>query len=48
MGVESTSLWARVKHLADLLRNRGNSQRHSSIYEDWKPKTVEDFEKSDG
>ena len=47
MGAESTSPRTRVKHLADLLRNRGNSQRHSSIYEDWTPKIVEDTEKSD-
>ena len=36
-----------MKHLADLLRNRANSQRYSSIYEDWTPKIVEDTEKSD-
>ena len=38
--------WARVKHLADLLRTRANSQGYSSIYEDWRPKIVEDIEKS--
>ena len=37
---------APVKHLADL-RNRVNSQRYSSIYEDQRPKT-EDTERSDG
>ena len=37
-----------VKHVADLLRNRANSQRYSSIYEDWRPKIVEDIEKPDG
>ena len=37
-----------VKHLADLLRNRANSQRYSSIYEDWRPKIVQDIQKSDG
>ena len=37
---------APVKHLADL-RNRGNSQRYSSIYEDQRPK-IEDIERSDG
>ena len=47
MGVESTSLCAREKHLGDLLRNGANSQRYSSIYEDWTPKIVEDTEKSD-
>ena len=36
-----------VKRLGDL-RNRVNSQRYSSIYEDWRPKIVEDIEKSDG
>ena len=35
-----------VKHLADL-RNRANSQWYSSIYEDRRPKIVEDFERSD-
>ena len=35
-----------VKHLADL-RNRVNSQRFSSIYEDQRPK-IEDIERSDG
>ena len=34
--------------LADFLRNRVNSQWYSSIYEDWRPKIVEDIEKSDG
>ena len=34
------------KHLADL-RSRVNSQRYSSIYEDWRPK-IEDIERSDG
>ena len=37
---------APVKCLADL-RNRVNSQRYSSIYEDQRPKIVEDIEKSD-
>ena len=37
---------APVKHLADL-RNRANSQRCSSIYEDRRSK-IEDMEKSDG
>ena len=36
-----------VKWVADL-RNKVNSQKYSSIYEDWRPKTVEDIEKSDG
>ena len=38
---------APVKYLAHL-RNRVNSQRYSSIYEDQRPKIVEDIEKSDG
>ena len=36
---------APVKYLADL-RNRANSQRYSSIYEDRRPKR-EDLERSD-
>ena len=38
---------APVKRLADL-RNRANSQQYSSIYEDQRPKIVEDIEKSGG
>ena len=38
---------APVKRLEDL-RNRANSQRYSSIYEDRRPKIVEDIERSDG
>ena len=38
---------APVKCLADL-RNRANSQQHSSMYEDWRLKIVEDVERSDG
>ena len=37
---------APVKHLPDL-KNRANSQRYSSIYEDRRPK-IEDIERSDG
>ena len=37
---------AAVKHIADL-RNRANSQRYSSIYEDRRPK-IEDIERSEG
>ena len=47
MGAESSSLWAEVKHLDDLLRNIVNSQWYSSIYEDWKPKIAEIIEKSE-
>ena len=46
-GRESTSPWALVKGLNGL-RNRANSQWYSSIYEDWKPKIVQNIEKSDG
>ena len=38
---------APVKRLADL-RNRVNSQRYSSIYEDRRPKIIEAIERSDG
>ena len=38
---------APLKRLADL-RNRANSRRYSSIYEDRTPKIVEDIERSDG
>ena len=47
MGVKSTSPCTWMKHLADLLRNRVNSQQYPSIYEDWRPKIVEDTEKSE-
>ena len=47
-GAEFTSPCAWVKHLPNLLRNRVNSQRYPSIYKDWRPKIVEDIEKSDG
>ena len=48
MGAESTSPCTRVKHLADLLRNKANSQQHPSIYEDRRPKSIEDAERTDG
>ena len=48
MGAESTSPWAWVKHLANPLRNRTNRHWYSSIYEVWRPKIVEDIEKSEG
>ena len=34
----STYPCTRVEYLADLLRNRVNSQQYLSIYEDWRPK----------
>ena len=36
--MESTSLCVQVDHLADLLRERVNSQMYTSIYERWRPK----------
>ena len=48
MGAESTSACTWVKHLADLLRNKANSQQYPSIYEDRRPKSIEDTEKPDG
>ena len=48
VGAESTSPCAQVEHLANLLRNRVNSQWYTSICEDWRPKIEEDIEKSDG
>ena len=48
VGAESTSPCTLVKHLADLLRNKVNSQQYPSIYEDRRPKSIEDTEKTDG
>ena len=48
MGAESTSTCTWVKHLSDLLRNKANSQQHTSIYEDRRPKSIEDTEKTEG
>ena len=48
MGTESTSSYTWVKHLADLLRNKANSQQYHSVYEDRRPKSIEDTEKTDG
>ena len=48
MGAESTSFCTWVKHLADLLRNKTNSQQYPSIYEDRRSKSTEDTEKTDG
>ena len=47
MGVESISPCTQVKHPDDLLRNSVNNQWHPSIYEDRRPKIVEDIKKSD-
>ena len=46
VGTESTSPSTWVKHLADLLRNKENSQQHPSVYEDRRPKSIEDTEKN--
>ena len=45
MEAESTSPCTQVKHLVDLLRNKVNSQQYPSIYEDRRPKSIEDTEK---
>ena len=45
MGVEPTSSCTQLEHLADLLRNRVNSQWNPSFYEVWRPKIVDDIEK---
>ena len=42
---EPTFPYARVEHLANLLRNRVNSQWNPSLYEVWRQKIVEDIEK---
>ena len=48
MGAESTFPCTGVKHLPDLLRNKANSQQYCSVYEDRRPKSIEDTEKTDG
>ena len=48
MGAESTSPCTWVKHLANLLRNKASSQQHASIYEDRRPESIGDTEKTDG
>ena len=35
-----------MKHLANLLRNKANSQQYPSVYEDRRPKSIEDTEKT--
>ena len=47
LGEQSTFPCTRMKHIANFLRNRANSQQYPSIYEDWKLKIVEYTEKSD-
>ena len=46
MGAESTSPCTWVKHLPDLLRNKANSQQYPNVYEDRRPKSTEDTEKT--
>ena len=48
VGAESTSPHTWVKHLANLLRNKANSQQYPSIYEDRRPKSIEDTENTKG
>ena len=48
MGAELTSLCTWVKHLPNLWRNKPNSQKHPSVYEDRGPKSTEDTEKTEG
>ena len=48
MGAELTSLCTWVKHLPILLRNKANSQKQPRVYEDRKPKSTEDTEKTEG
>ena len=47
MGAESTFLGTQVKHLAVLLRKEANSQQYPSVYENRRPKSIEDTEKTD-
>ena len=48
MGAELTSPCTWVKHLPTLLRNKANSQKQPSVYEDRRPKSTEDTEKTEG
>ena len=48
MGAESTSLCMWVKHLPKLLRKKANSQQYPSVYEDRRPKSIEDTENTEG
>ena len=47
MGAELTSPCTWVKHLPTLLRNKANSQKPPSVYEDRRPKSTEDTEKTE-
>ena len=48
VGAELTSPCTWVKHLPILLRNKVNSQKQPSVYEDRRPKSTEDTEKTEG
>ena len=48
MGAELTSPCTWVKHLPTLLRNKENSKKQPSVYEDRRPKRTEDTEKTEG
>ena len=48
MGAELTSPCTWVKHLPTPLRNKVNSQKQPSVYEDRRPKSTEDTEKTEG
>ena len=43
--MEPSSPCAQLEHLADLLRNRVNTQWNPSLYEVWRPKIVKEIEK---
>ena len=45
MGEEPSSPCTQLEHLANLLRNRVDSQWNPSLYEVWRPKSTEDMEK---
>ena len=46
MPAESTYPCTWVKHLPDLPRKKENSQQYPSVYEDRRPKSIEDTEKT--
>ena len=48
MGVELTYPYTWVKHLPIVLRNKANRQKQPSVYEDRRPKSTEDTEKTEG
>ena len=47
MGAELTSLCTWLKHLPTLLKNKVNSQKQPSVYEDRRTKSIEDTEKTE-